>query len=111
MLRMETGPRAGGCCRSVAAPPDPDPQSLPRQTRRWEFATGALSLGVWLAMPKCPMCVAAHVTLWTGLGLSFTEAAYLRWSLLALSSAALSYLIVKRALRGRLERVTNAMNM
>ena len=55
-------------------------------------------------MPKCPICLAAHVALWTGLGLSFAEAAYLRWSLLVLSGLLLLYLALKRkrrALTGR----------
>ena len=44
-------------------------------------------------MPKCPLCVAAYVTLWTGLGLSFAAATSIRWSLLALSGACLIYLV------------------
>jgi hypothetical protein len=51
-------------------------------------------------VPKCPACLAALVTLWTGLGLSFTAATYLRWALLLLCGAALFALIV-----GRLNRL------
>jgi hypothetical protein len=61
-----------------------------------EIAAGALSVGVWVLMPKCPVCLAAHVALWTGLGLSFAEATYFRWSLLSLSGVLLFYLIAKR---------------
>jgi hypothetical protein len=51
-------------------------------------------------MPKCPVCLAAYVTLWTGLGLSFAQATYLRWSLLSLSGVLLCCLALKRRLRG-----------
>ena len=50
-------------------------------------------------MPKCPMCVAAYVTLWTGVGLSFHAASFLRWTLLILSTVALLYLAAKRFVR------------
>jgi hypothetical protein len=104
----------GGCCcggRGVAgaggaaeapvdAPPalpfGPAPATHPPR-RGWEFAAGAMSLGVWAFMPKCPMCIATYAALWTGLGLSLAAATYLRWSLLLASAALLLYLILKRA--------------
>ena len=77
----------------------PRPRSLSRRRRSrrgWEIAAGALSLGVWAFMPKCPVCLAAHVALWTGLGLSFAAATYLRWSLLFLSGVLLLYLVAMK---------------
>ena len=62
----------------------------------FELAAGVLSLGIWALMPKCPLCLAAHLALWTGLGLSFTAATYLRWSLFALSGVLLFYVVLKR---------------
>ena len=59
------------------------------------FAWGLPSFILVLA-PKCPACLAAHVTLWTGLGLSLSTATYLRWVLLFLCVASLLFLIVKR---------------
>ena len=46
-----------------------------------------------MLVPKCPACLAAHVTLWTGLGLSLSAAAYLRWALLIVCAASILFLI------------------
>jgi hypothetical protein len=54
---------------------------------------------MWLLIPKCPMCLAAHVALWTGLGLSFAEATYVRWSMLSLCVVLLLYVAVRRKVR------------
>jgi hypothetical protein len=51
---------------------------------------------VLVLVPKCPACLAAHVTLWTGLGLSLTTATFLRWVLLCLCVASLLFLFVQR---------------
>jgi hypothetical protein len=90
MLPQQSWPLISGCCHAS----DPQPPCPPR--RGWEIAAGALSIGVWVFMPKCPACLAAHLALWTGLGLSFAEATYFRWSLLLLSGALPFYLLVKR---------------
>jgi hypothetical protein len=72
-----------------------------RQTPAWvrrvrQVFTWALPSTILVLVPKCPACLAAHVALWTGLGLSFSTAAYLRWSLLFFCVASLFFLIVKR---------------
>jgi hypothetical protein len=56
-----------------------------------DLVAGALAIGLWAVVPKCPVCVAAHVALWTGVGLSFAAASYLRWSLLGLCAVMLVY--------------------
>ena len=71
-----------------------------RQTPRHALRVGEvfawiLSSALLMMLPKCPVCLAAHVALWTGLGLSLAMAAYLRWALLFLGVAPLLFLIVK----------------
>jgi hypothetical protein len=61
-----------------------------RATSAWVLPSAILAL-----MPKCPACMAAYVTLWTGLGLSLATATYLRWVLLSLCLTSLLWLTVK----------------
>jgi hypothetical protein len=98
MLPQKGMPLGECCCHDRA------PRPSPRSGRGWELAVSAFSLGVWTFMPKCPLCVAAHVALWTGLGLSLAAATYLRWSLLGFCAVLLCCVVwrrTKRALAGR----------
>ena len=61
-----------------------------------EMFSWVLPSAVLLLVPKCPACLAMHVTLWTGLGLSISTATYLRWALLVLGVASLLFLMVDR---------------
>lgn len=47
-------------------------------------------------LPKCPVCVAAYVSMVSGVGISFASASILRNSLLVLSISALLGLMLKR---------------
>jgi hypothetical protein len=47
-------------------------------------------------VPKCPVCLVAHVALWTGLGLTLAEATYLRWLLLSLNGVLICCVAWKR---------------
>ena len=72
-----------------------------RKTPTWvrrvrEIFAWILPSAILVLVPKCPACLAAHVTLWTGLGLSLSTATYLRWVLLLVCVASLLFLIVKR---------------
>jgi len=46
-------------------------------------------------LPKCPMCLAAYVAAGTGLGLSFTMAAYLRSSIVIAALAVMAYQLIR----------------
>jgi hypothetical protein len=93
MLPQQDQPLSERCC-------DGGGRHSPAPARRgWEVVAGATSIGLWMLIPKCPICLAAHLALWTGLGLSFTEATYLRWLLLILSSGLLIGIVARRIAR------------
>jgi hypothetical protein len=76
-----------------------------RKTPMWvrrvrEILAWILPSAILVLVPKCPACLAAHVALWTGLGLSLSTTTYLRWTLLFIGIASLLFLIV-----GRLDRI------
>lgn len=54
-------------------------------------------------MPKCPACVAGYIALATGLGISFTAAAYLRTGLIV-ACVGLLILLAARQVRGIIRR-------
>jgi hypothetical protein len=62
------------------------------QHRWWQGTSGCVGSGALLVLlPKCPMCVAAYLTLWTGASLAMPVATYLRpmLAILFLASALL----------------------
>jgi hypothetical protein len=61
---------------------------------QWAFPITTLIL-----IPKCPMCLAAYVLLFTGVGVSLPVAAAVRWALLTLCVGTLSYLVLRVARR------------
>ena len=72
-----------------------------RRTPTWlrrvgEILAWVIPSSILVLFPKCPACLAAYVTLCTGLGVSFATATYLRWELRVLCVASLLLLIVVR---------------
>ena len=45
-------------------------------------------------MPKCPLCVAAYVAIFTGIGLSLPVANFVRTTLIVLCAASLAFMAV-----------------
>jgi hypothetical protein len=79
------------CCNAAS-----DQKTSTGMRRAREVFAWALPSAVLALVPKCPVCLAAYVTLWTGLGLSLSTATYLRWVVLLLCVASLLFLIVRR---------------
>ena len=79
------------CCDTASDRKTPTWVRRTREIFAWVVPSAILVL-----VPKCPACLAAHVMLWTGLGLSLSTATYLRWVLLFLGVASLLFLIVER---------------
>ena len=79
------------CCAAASDRKTPTWLRRVRAIFAWVLPSAILVL-----VPKCPVCLAAQVMLWTGLGLSLSTATYLRWVLLFLCVASLLFLIVKR---------------
>jgi hypothetical protein len=63
-------------------------------------ASGWVIPGVGLSLiPKCPMCIAGYVAAITGAGISMPVAAGLRWAMLILCFAALTFVAARTILR------------
>lgn len=60
-----------------------------------------MPLAILAVLPKCPACLVAYVALATGIGISLTLAAWLRFSLIAACLTALTYFILKAVHRRR----------
>ena len=78
-------------------PSAPNPQSRPTRILhrawrgiQWLFPTAFLAL-----MPKCPLCVAAYIALFTGIGISVSTATLLQRLCLLTCSASLAYLALR----------------
>jgi hypothetical protein len=89
------------CCRTggdAAAPAVPAPStSWPR--RIGALIQWALPITTLAIIPKCPACIAAYIFLFTGVGLSLPAATAMRWTLIALSIAALAYVLLRAVRR------------
>src|SRR5262245_20633545 len=72
----------------------------PKPGRRFvEVAEWIVPSAILALVPKCPMCLAAYIALWTGVGLSLSAAIYLRASLLIVSTVLILFLAVRSARR------------
>ena len=91
------------CCShdDTAAPAVTGPAATRRSWLRRGGAVieWAIPITTLALVPKCPACVAAYLLVFTGIGLSLPAAAATRWTLIALSIAALTFLLLRAARR------------
>lgn len=87
-----TSPIATSCCHSKP----------PAQTKT-SWRSSVLESIAWIVpgtllavMPKCPICLAAYLALFTGMGIPLSAAGYLRTSLIAVCCISLVYLAIRR---------------
>jgi hypothetical protein len=67
--------------------------------RSWKSAGGCVGSGAMLVLlPKCPMCVAAYIAVWTGAGIAAPIAGNLRFVMAIVFVASLGFLVVRRFL-------------
>ncbi len=62
-----------------------------RATKTVSFLLSSVAL---IFMPKCPVCMAAYVALFTGLSVSTAAAGYLRLGLMVISLSVLAFLML-----------------
>ena len=86
--QSERKPTGASCC---------NPQSERRPQQSWRHgASRCVGSGALLVLlPKCPMCIAAYLTLWTGASVAMSVATYLRPMLAILFFASILLLIVR----------------
>lgn len=81
------------CCDAARSRVTPAWTTRVRRAFAWVLPSAVLAF-----MPKCPACLAAYAALWTGLGMSFTAAAYARRALIGVCIASLFFLAAKRVI-------------
>jgi hypothetical protein len=92
------------CCDAAREQKTPTWVQTVRESFAWVLPSAILML-----VPKCPACLAAHVALWTGVGLSISTATHVRTSLVILCVALLLVLVLQClwGVRGHLPALAN----
>jgi hypothetical protein len=73
---------------------------VPTWTRRARsFVEWALPVTALALVPKCPACFAGYVLLFTGIGISASAAAAVRWTIIGVCAAVLGLLLLRLMVR------------
>lgn len=86
------------CCQSMRV------DSLPssRGSRIRERLGIVVPSTILVLLPKCPLCLAAHVALGTGVSMSYSSASLVMRTLTVLSIGMIACCVIKRVFRHRL---------
>jgi hypothetical protein len=87
------------CCQMTRRDRDNAGRPASRLRRSGEIAGWIIPSATLVLLPKCPVCVAAYVALFSGVGISVAGASDLRTSLVFLCVGALLCLALKRLYR------------
>src|SRR5262245_14727551 len=89
----------GHCCQRVETS---NPVEAWERGLQWKRSTSLLGwvlpTAVLTLVPKCPVCVAAYVAVFTGIGLSITAATYLRTAVIVVAVAILCAMCVRQVI-------------
>jgi len=98
MLRRGEGTRVNTrhCCQSTTQESDKAPRPASCWRRGGEVAGWIIPSATLVLLPKCPICVAMYVALFSGVGISVASATHLRTALMVACVAALLGLALKR---------------
>jgi hypothetical protein len=83
------------CNSQTAQGPDDAKKPGGLRRRAWRSGQWLLPAAVVALMPKCPLCVAAYIALFTGIGISAWAATWVQISVLALCLGFVAYLVVR----------------
>src|SRR6202167_5810229 len=83
------------CRQKTARDDDKARRPVSRWRRVGEIAGWFIPSATLVLLPKCPLCVAAYVALFSGVSISFASASHLRTSLLILCVTVLFCLALK----------------
>ena len=87
------------CCEIKTRGGDNARRPVSRLRHGREIASWIIPGAILALLPKCPLCLAAYVAVWTGIGLSFSAATHLRVALVIPCVGLILFLAAKNTRR------------
>ena len=84
------------CCQAQPAAGRGSTARYWRRWRRWRSAGSCVGSGAMLLLlPKCPVCIAAYLAVWTGAGIAAPIAGHLRFVMAVIFVVTFCFLLVR----------------